>query len=239
MVTALCGVFACGYAQSSDGPVKTVKTKSGSVTYIVIRAGEYDLDIFSKAIGEPTDFAGVAQRVSASKRQLVFAMNGAPCDKGMTPLGVLIKGDTKYHDFVPDEKHVFSGPGPGGVFVIDRQNGIHIVPAKGFKAADDLATYKLAIQAGTTLVSKGFLNPAITRAVSPEMVSGIGVTASGDIVLAIANDKISLHEFAVFFQQVNCRDALLLDQGAGCQWYVPGGAKKAAKMGEILTVTKK
>ena len=235
----LLGVCTGTYAQSTpNGFVRSAKTKSSSVTYVVIPRDGFDIDIFSKEAGEPSDFAGAVQRCAAAKQQVVFAMNGAKCDKNLKPLGLLIKGLTKYKDFAPGI-NVFGAAEPGAVFAIDRSNGVSIIPGKHFKAANDLANYRLAIQSGITLISKAFMNPDITRAASRQVCNGIGVKANGDVIFAIADDKMSLHEFAVFFQDLNCRDAMLLDDGTNCQWYAPGSEKKPGKLGEILVVIKK
>jgi uncharacterized protein YigE (DUF2233 family) len=234
-------LFACsiGHAQSVPGVVTSAKTKSGSVTYVEMPRNGFDMDIFSKEAGEPYDFAGVVKRCADEKQQVIFAMNGAMCDKNLKPLGLLIKGLMKHKNFVWPDVNVFSPVEPSAVFAIDRSNVAHIIPGKSFKAADDLATYRLAIQSGTILISKGFLNRNITRAAGQQVCNGIGIKANGNIVFAITDNKMSLREFAIFFQDLHCGDAMLLDEGANCQWYAPGRPQQPGKLGEIVVVKKK
>lgn len=219
--------------------VSNAKTRTGSVTYIVAPQSIYDIDIFSKEAEEPGDFAGVEQRCAAAKHPMVFAMNGGK-SKALKPLGLLIKGMNKYKDLVwPDDK-VFFTIGPSAVFARMRDNGPYsITAANKFKVNDDLATFQLAVQSGAILLSKGFMNPVIVRATGTQVCNGIGIKPNGDFVLAIADSKISLREFAVFFQDQNCDNAMLLDEGDACKWYAPGSQKKPGTMGEVLVVTKK
>lgn len=227
-------------AQGTPGTaVANAKTRTGSVTYFVAPQSKYELDIFSKEAGEPTDFAGVEQRCAAAKHPMAFAMNGGKCTKSLKPLGLLIKGLVKYKDFVWPDNNIFFPVGPSALLAIDRDDHISIIPANKFKVADDLATYRLAIQSGTMLLTRGFMNPVITRAAGTQVCNGIGIRPNGDLVLAVADSKISLREFAVFFEEQGCNDAMMLDDGATCQWYLPGTPKKPGTFGEIIVVTKK
>lgn len=227
-------------AQGAPGAaVANAKTRTGSVTYFVAPQSKYELDIFSKEAGEPADFAGVEKQCAAAKHPMAFAINGGKCNKSLKPLGLLIKGLVKYKDFVWPDNNIFFPVGPSAVLAIDRDNGLHIFPANKFKVADDLATYRLAIQSGTTLLTRGFMNPVITRAAGTQVCNGIGIRPNGDLVLAVADSKISLREFAVFFEEQGCNDAMMLDDGAACQWYTPGTPKKNGTLGEIIVVTKK
>lgn len=241
LVAATCFTAVTSlHAQGAPGAaVANAKTRTGSVTYFVAPQNKYELDIFSKEAGEPADFAGVEQRCAATKHSLAFAMNGAKCTKTLKPLGLFIKGLMKYKDFVWPDKNIFFTVGPSAVLAIDRDDRIYIIPADKFKVADDLATYRLAAQSGTILLTKGFMNPVITRAPGTQVCNGIGIRPNGDLVLAVADSKISLREFAVFFEEQGCNDAMMLDDGAACQWYTPGTPKKPGAFGEILVVTKK
>jgi uncharacterized protein YigE (DUF2233 family) len=228
------------YAQPSpSGTVSSAKTKTGSVTYIIVPREGFDLDIFTKETGETGDFAGAVQRCADKKRQLVFAMNGAKCDKNLKPLGLLIKGLTKYKDFVRPDVNVFTSIGQSAVFAVDRNNIVSIIPAKNFKEANDLANYQLGVQSGTMLINKAFLNRDIIKVAEKQMYNGTGLKQNGDVVLAVTDDKMNLREFALFFEDMNCRDAMLLDAGASCQWYAPGRPKNPGKPGQIIVVTKK
>jgi uncharacterized protein YigE (DUF2233 family) len=240
---AACMLGACimGRAQGVSEPfVKTAKTRTGSVTYVVMGRNGYDMDIFSKEAGEPYDFASVVQQCTGAKRQVVFAMNGAKCDKNLKPLGLLIKGLVEHKKFVWPDANVFSPVGPSAVFATERDKDVsYIIAADNFKAANALANYRLAIQSGTILISRNFLNKNIIRASGRQVYNGMGMRANGDMVFAVTNDKMDMREFALFFQEQDCRDAMLLDEGANCQWYAPGKEKKPGKMGEIIVVTKK
>ncbi len=240
VIGLLPGMHNSIFAQTAPpGTVSSAKTKSSSVTYISVPHDEFDIDIFSKESGETGDFAGAVQRCADKKQQLVFAMNGAKCDRNLKPLGLLIKGLTKYKDFVRPDNNVFTSIGQSAVFAIDRNNIANIIPAKNFKEANDLANYQLAVQSGTMLINKAFLNRDIIKVAEKQMFNGIGIKQNGDIVLAVTNEKMNLREFALFFEEMNCRDAMLLDAGANCQWYAPGKPKNPGKPGQILVVTKK
>lgn len=238
-ILLLAILLASSGSLSAQLAVSNAKTRTGSITYVVAPLAKYDVDIFSKEAEEPGDFAGVEQRCAAAKHPMVFAMNGGKC-KSLKPMGLLIKGMNKYKDFVwPDDK-VFFAIGPSAIFARARDNGPYsIIAANKFKVNDDLAAYQLAVQSGAILLSKGFMNPVIVRATGSQVCNGIGIRSNGDFVLAISDTKITLRELALFFQEQNCSDAMLLDEGSACQWYTPGTPKKPGTFGEILVITKK
>lgn len=240
LVICILAGSKCSHAQGAPGDlVKTAKTKGGTITYVIMPRSGYDMDLFSKEAGEPYDFAAVIQRCAGEKKQVVFAMNGARCDKNLKPLGLLIKGLNKHRNLLWPDANMFGAVGPSAVFAIDRNDVRYIIPTDRFKPKDDLASYRLAIQSGTILISKSFLNRNITRAVGKKVYNGIGLKANGEMVFAVTNDEMSLHDFALFFQDLNCKDAMVLDEGANCQWYAPGMPKKPGKIGEVIVVERK
>ena len=71
------------------------------------------------------------------------------------------------------------------------------------------------------LVIDGEMHPKFNRNSSNKHIrNGVGILANGNLVFAISKEKINFYDFASYFQQKGCNDALYLD-GFVSRMYLP------------------
>ena len=108
-----------------------------------------------------------------------------------------------------------------GVFYV-RKGRAHIVPTEKFIMRSDITE---AVQCGPRLVENGVVQKLKNQYARR---TGIGVTADGKVVLAVADGSLSLPDWAKFWADkngLNCTDALNLDGGPSSQLSLRSKAK--------------
>ena len=71
------------------------------------------------------------------------------------------------------------------------------------------------------LVSKGAINSKFTKgSANIHIRNGVGILPNGNIILGISEQKINLYDFAFFFKEKGCKNALYLD-GFVSKMYLP------------------
>ena len=148
---------------------------------------------------------------------LLFAMNGGMYKPNHSPQGLNIEN---YHEISPID--TTSGTGnfylkPNGIFYIDRNTKPHITTTPDFKATD----VKFATQSGPMLVTDGAIHSAFKEGSSNVQVrNGVGVLPNGRVIFAMSKDKINFYDFALYFKNLGCKNALYLD-GFVSRMYCP------------------
>jgi len=169
------------------------------------------------------NFERLEKSLLTQNRELLFAMNGGIFEEGGVPTGLYIENGK-----IISPINTANGKGnfylePNGVFYFD-SIGARIMTSDIYyrdyykKAATD----KLyAIQSGPMLVIDGEIHEKFSKDSESRFVrNGVGIADNGQIVFAISNDKVTLHEFASFFKNsLGIKNALYLD-GAISDMYV-------------------
>ncbi len=155
--------------------------------------------------------------LGADLARVAFAANGGMFDDSGEPVGL-------YRDATGEHRRLNRNPGPGnfhlmpnGVFYADMA-GWHVTTSDGF--ADAKPEALAATQSGPMLVMGGALHPRFhTDGPSRLIRNGVGVTASGDAVFAIADGPVSFGRFARLFRDtLGCPNALFLDGSVSQLW---------------------
>ena len=164
-------------------------------------------------------FQTLKQTLAADKRELVFAMNGGMFKKGLLPQGLYVeKGKT-----LASLDTVQKGYGnfylqPNGVFYLSRSKRAVVVKTKNFVFADSI---QFATQSGPMLVIDGRIHPVFVQgSKNVNIRNGVGILPDGKVLFAISKDRVNLYDFANFFLQKGCTQALYLD-GAVSRMYLP------------------
>lgn len=163
------------------------------------------------------------------------AINGTFYSEVYDPLG----------DIVIDGKQVITGRYPNAIAV--RNDGkVEFIRRNGSKF--DWRGYKCALAAGPRLIYNGKIHldlsadgfrPAGLKIEATR--SGIGLTKSGKLLLVVANDRITLSEFAKIMQEQGAVEAMNLDGGPACGLYCDGKTivNPSLQMTNMLVVYKK
>ena len=183
-------------------------------------------------------FDNLKTEVESNKEALVFAMNGGMYKKDFSPQGLYVeKGKILSKLDTIDKGFGNFYLQPNGVFLIT-ENGMPIITkTQDFKIynAIDYAT-----QSGPMLVIDGALHPKFNKGSSNLNIrNGVGVLPNGDLLFAMSKEKINFYDFASFFKDKGCENALYLD-GFVSKTYLPSKQweQLEGEFGVIIAETK-
>lgn len=152
-------------------------------------------------------------------KELVFAMNGGMYLPNLDPQGLYIENGKiiKQLDKTQEAYGNFYLQ-PNGVFLIEKGNKAKVVQTKDLKLNNDVL---FATQSGPMLVINGDLHPKFNKGSNSLFVrNGVGVLPNGNLLFAISKEKINFYDFATYFKEQGCKNALYLD-GFVSRMYLP------------------
>ncbi|MEM6721957.1 MAG: phosphodiester glycosidase family protein [Bacteroidota bacterium] len=169
---------------------------------------------------------------------LVFAMNGGMYLKDQSPQGLYVEDGR----IITPEDSKKEGYGnfylqPNGVFYINKYNKAIICVSDSLKATRSI---KYATQSGPMLVIDGQLHEKFTKgSKNLHIRNGVGVLPNGNLLFAMSKEKINFYDFATFFKENGCQNALYLD-GFVSRTYLPskGYEQLDGNFGVMIGVTK-
>lgn len=165
------------------------------------------------------NFDNLKSYVASKKKKLVFAMNGGMFQPNYTPCGLYIQQQQTIRPLV-----TASGSGnfflkPNGVFYINNNNTAAICTTPNF--TNDKKQVKWATQSGPMLVIDGAIHPAFKQgSANVNIRNGVGILPDNKIVFAISTEEINFYDFAEYFKNLGCKNALYLD-GFVSRMYLP------------------
>jgi uncharacterized protein YigE (DUF2233 family) len=184
-------------------------------------------------------FQNVQSALSKQNKTLLFAMNGGIFQEDYTPLGLYIEqGVVKHH--LNRRQHAYGNfyIQPNGIFyVTDLGQGV-VVPTAQFKHD---ASIQYATQSGPMLVVDGSINPNLIKgSMNLRIRNGVGILPDGHLLFAISKTFVSFYDFADYFKQQGCSNALYLD-GTISQVYIAENNLKVSggSFGVIIAATLK
>ncbi|MBO9202580.1 MULTISPECIES: phosphodiester glycosidase family protein [Niastella] len=176
--------------------------------------------------------------LQSKKQHLLFATNGGMFTPEYTPVGLYIEN----FKMIKGVNHVKGGGNfglkPNGIFFLTANNEAKICKTEDFK---DNGKVKYATQSGPMLVIANEIHPAFNKNSSNLNIrSGVGILPNGSVLFAISNEAVTLYEFAMYFKQKGCRNALYLD-GAISEMYCPdkGLNQIGGSFGVMIGLTEK
>lgn len=196
------------------------KTEDNKIISYIIDPGKQDLQIYWK--DDSGRIIGTIQRLRdyliRKHRRLVFAVNGGMFKADYSPVGL----------FIQDQKVITpidtgSGEGnfylkPNGVLYITSDNKAGICPTSDFALAGRV---KFATQSGPLLLIDGRLHPSFKKGSSNLNIrNGVGLLSGNRLLFAMSAEPINFYDFASYFQNSGCQNALYLD-GFVSRTYLP------------------
>lgn len=185
------------------------------VAYRIVRSSPASICIVRKAPDGTVvqTFPELARAIESVGLHVQAAMNGGIFEPGGAPTGLLIQDG---QELAPLTRAAGSGNfflKPNGVLLVGLTGALIVstdeYPPPGFAV-------RHAVQSGPLLLRQGRIHPQLSADSRSRVVrNGVGVTKTGEVVLAIsAADsprQPTLHEFARLFRTLDCEDALYLD----------------------------
>lgn len=238
-------LLALGLAAAAASLRSCGETAAREIPYVVCRFNPAadDIRLFhADGDGEPFGhFGALARSLQERGLSLVFAMNAGMYHPNRAPVGLYVEnGVTRAAVNNRDCSGNFCLK-PNGVFWIG-EDGAHVAETgasiAGVQSPRDLPPL-YATQSGPMLVIDGAIHPKfLADSDSRHRRNGVGVTAEGEVVFAISDAPVTLHEFATLFRDhLNTPNALYLD-GAVSRLYAPeiGRNEPGPAMGPIVGV---
>lgn len=176
----------------------------------------YHLDKLSKPIGSLGNLKNI---VESGDKKLIFGMNGGMFDKALNPQGLFVQNGIIKNELDTSS----SGYGnfylmPNGVFQIDNNNEANIISTKEYYRSTNV---KHATQSGPLLIHNGKINSKLTKgSKNLHIRNGVGILPNGSVLFAMSKNKINFYDFASFFKENGCKNALYLD-GFVSRTYLP------------------
>jgi len=200
-----------------------IKNKEETFVSYIVDPKKKDVRFFWKndAGNLLRNFANLQKLVSSKNKKLVFAMNAGMYQENNSPLGLYIDNQKQVTQL--NKKNGFGNfyLKPNGVFYIDTNNKAFIKPTDEIKISPSI---KYATQSGPMLVADGVINPIFSKgSQNLNIRNGVGILPGGSILFAMSKGQINFYDFATYFKNASCINALYLD-GFVSRTYLP--AKK-------------
>jgi uncharacterized protein YigE (DUF2233 family) len=184
-------------------------------------------------------FKNLKTWLNANNEELVFAMNGGMFTKGRAPLGLYIEnGQTLKKVNRTKESYGNFYLQPNGIFYLTNDNKPVICKTTDFKNIENI---KYATQSGPLLLINGKYHRKLNKgSTSVHFRNGVGILPNGNLIFAMSKQKVNFYDFATFFKEQGCKNALYLD-GFVSKTYLPekGYGQLNSSFGVMIAVSKK
>lgn len=177
-------------------------------------------------------------KIENNHKKLLLVMNGGMFNQDFAPQGLYIENHTA---LAPIDTG--SGDGnfymkPNGVFYITDKNKAFVCSNNEFKLNK---TIKYATQSGPMLLVDGLIHPAFkSGSKNLNIRNGVGILPNNQVVFAMSKQEITFYDFAEFFKNLGCKNALYLD-GFVSRTYLPAKqwVQTDGNFGVMIAVIKK
>lgn len=172
-----------------------------------------------------------------NKKELVFAMNGGMYKTDNSPLGLYIENKVTLSALNTANANGNFYLKPNGVFYITTDNVPVICTTPNFHNNGKI---KYATQSGPMLVIDGKIHDAFKEgSANVNIRNGVGILPGNKVVFAMSKKEINLYDFAVYFKNLGCKNALYLD-GFVSRTYLPekNWIQTDGNFGVMIAITK-
>ncbi|WP_103072387.1 phosphodiester glycosidase family protein [Aquimarina sediminis] len=165
------------------------------------------------------NFQNLKSILEKQNKELVFAMNGGMYNKDLSPQGLYIeKGQIKSKVDTTRNGYGNFYLQPNGIFYLTKNNQPIICTTEIFKFNENI---KYATQSGPMLLINGEIHSKFRKGSSNVHIrNGVGILPNGNLLFAISKEKTNFYDFACYFKQKGCKNALYLD-GFVSRIYLP------------------
>ena len=238
IATILIIAFSLLYKEYFPGPAKIVSIK--------VNPDSINISFYWKTNGENIKNIGKLRKVLEKQNsKLIFATNGGMFDEQLSPIGLFIENG---QIIKPLNKKVIKSnkkgalPNfylePNGVFYISNDEKAGICKTAAYP---NVSNVKLATQSGPMLVIEGEINKLFDpNSNNFNIRNGVGILPNNELIFAISINKVSFYDFARYFKEKGCSNALFLD-GYVSKAYIPdeGIEQIDGELGVLIGITEK
>jgi uncharacterized protein YigE (DUF2233 family) len=169
-------------------------------------------------------FARLAGWQRQKGRLLVYAMNGGMYTETYGPVGLYVEAGK-----LRKPLNTAHGDGnfylkPNGVFGLTKGRKAFVCTAEQYPAMKDVW---YATQSGPMLVIDGAIHPAFKPgSENLNIRNGVGILPGNKILFAMSQEPVNLYDFAMYFRQKGCLNALYLDGFVSRTYWPAGGVQQ-------------
>jgi len=166
-----------------------------------------------------SNFKNLKDRLAQKGLELVFATNGGMYLKDQSPQGLYVEdGQLVKRANLMQEAYGNFYMQPNGIFYLTKNGKGVVCKTTDFKLD---STINYATQSGPMLLVDGQYHHAFNKGSnSLHYRNGVGVLPNGNLLFAQSKQKINFYDFATYFKQHGCKNALYLD-GFVSRTYLP------------------
>ena len=180
-------------------------------------------------------FFNLKKKLENKDEELVFAMNGGMFMKDYTPLGLYTENGVEKHK-INKTQEAFGNfyMQPNGIFYITKDKKGVVCKSTDFENKN----VQYATQSGPMLLIDGKLHPKFNEgSKNLNIRNGVGILPNGNVLFAMSKKRINFYDFAQYFKELGCKNALYLD-GFVSRTYLPSKGYKTngGKFGVIIGV---
>ena len=185
------------------------------------------------------------QELENQNKRLIFATNGGMFNKSQNPIGLFVDNGKKIvhlNTRVINPQKNSTVPNfylnPNGVFYITFDNKAGICKTVSYNQ-DSIV--KFATQSGPMLLIDGIINPVFSQNSDNYYIrNGVGILPNNELIFAISKNKVTFFDFANYFKEKGCTNALFLD-GYVSKAYMPkqGVEQLDGQLGVLIGITEK
>jgi len=164
-------------------------------------------------------FEKVESQLKKENKILKFAMNGGMFNPEYQPVGLYIEnGKTLAPLNIDEDQEGNFYLLPNGIYGISNDNKPFVKTTRNF---DDNSNVKFATQSGPMLLIDGKIHPKFKKgSENLNIRNGVGILPNGKSLFAISTTEINFYDFALYFKEQGCENALFLD-GFVSKMYLP------------------
>ena len=181
--------------------------------------------------------ANLKSYVKRKNKTLLFAANGGMYQQDNTPLGLFIQNKKTVTPLNTRSANGNFYLKPNGVFYVNK-NRAFICTTEDFQPDPQI---EYAMQSGPMLIIDGKIHPAFKEGSSNVNIrNGVGILPDRKVVFAMSKTEINFYDFAKYFQDLGCKNALYLD-GFVSRTYLPekNWIQTDGDFGVMIGVTKR
>lgn len=199
---------------------RSSETGSDTILSYTANPGKQELKLYWK--DEKGQILGsllrLKQFVESGGKKLVFAANAGMYMENQAPLGLFIQEQKTMRRL-----NIANGSGnfylkPNGVFYLSSGRQAGICTTEEFPGRKPVS---YATQSGPMLLINGEIHPAFTKgSANLNIRNGVGILPDSSVIFAMSKQPLNFYDFAMFFKQKGCKQALYLD-GFVSRTYLP------------------
>lgn len=171
---------------------------------------------------------------------LIFAMNGGMYKTDNSPQGLYIERQNIHTSIDTNSGYGNFYLKPNGIFFLTNDKKPVVCTTDDF-ITTNTNNIQFATQSGPMLLINGEIHPAFIKGSSNHNIrNGVGILPDNRIVFAMSKKEINFYDFATYFKDLGCSNALYLD-GFVSRTYLPekNWMQTDGNFGVIIGITKK